>query len=236
MFSNKRLVILDADGTTIDAFSAIAKTFSAHGMALGDLSRSPKRHNLLKYLAGAKEFPKNLRKQLTRVKHNLLIDMLTAVNRDKARLYPRMCELINRPLDSSDVLVGIVTRNITHDPEKTPRLLFQREQVDVDKLDFLIHVSLKEKKTAVLNRIRELHQVNPSLCYVCGDEYKNYLSDLLAAMHPFIVSYGFESLERLAQKFEIPGMSFYDSPQQFSQRLLHALYPFEHVLSPSPEE
>lgn len=33
---NKRLIILDADGTTIDACSAIETAFSRHGMTLGD--------------------------------------------------------------------------------------------------------------------------------------------------------------------------------------------------------
>ena len=37
--SNKRLIILDADGTTIDAFSAIDATFSQHGMHLGNQER-----------------------------------------------------------------------------------------------------------------------------------------------------------------------------------------------------
>jgi phosphoglycolate phosphatase len=31
--SNKRLIILDADGTTIDAYHAIDMAFSQHGMA-----------------------------------------------------------------------------------------------------------------------------------------------------------------------------------------------------------
>ncbi len=41
--SNKRLIILDADGTTIDAYQAIDKAFSLHGMALGDQERFQKR-------------------------------------------------------------------------------------------------------------------------------------------------------------------------------------------------
>ena len=32
MYSYGRLIILDADGTTVNAFEAIGKTFSAHGM------------------------------------------------------------------------------------------------------------------------------------------------------------------------------------------------------------
>ena len=36
-YSNERLVILDADGTTINAFEAIDKTFAEHKMQLGDI-------------------------------------------------------------------------------------------------------------------------------------------------------------------------------------------------------
>ena len=48
MYSRERLIILDADGTTIDAFSAIDATFGAHGMDIGDLKRFQKRRNLFK--------------------------------------------------------------------------------------------------------------------------------------------------------------------------------------------
>jgi phosphoglycolate phosphatase len=39
----ERLVIFDADGTTIDAFHAIQLTFLRHGMDIGDLERFQKR-------------------------------------------------------------------------------------------------------------------------------------------------------------------------------------------------
>ena len=42
-FRRQHLVILDADGTTIDAFGAINRTFARHGMNLGDLERFQKR-------------------------------------------------------------------------------------------------------------------------------------------------------------------------------------------------
>jgi phosphoglycolate phosphatase len=50
--SQERLIILDADGTLVDAFDVIQKTFSALGMKIGDLERFQKRRNLLKYLGG----------------------------------------------------------------------------------------------------------------------------------------------------------------------------------------
>ena len=55
--SDKKLLILDADGTTIDAFSAIEAAFAHHGLMIGDETRFQKRHKLLKYMGGLKEFP-----------------------------------------------------------------------------------------------------------------------------------------------------------------------------------
>jgi beta-phosphoglucomutase-like phosphatase (HAD superfamily) len=46
--SNKKLIILDADGTTIDTNTAIEKAYSLHGMKLGDEPSFQKRHHLFK--------------------------------------------------------------------------------------------------------------------------------------------------------------------------------------------
>ena len=223
MYSNRKLVILDADGTTIDAFQAIAETFSRHDMKLGDLMRFQKRHNMFKYLGGVKEFPKNLRKQLTRVERNKLIETLTSVYREKAVLYPGMQNMMHSLMGSDDIIVGVVTRNITLEPVKTLRRLFGREGVDVKKLDFLVHIPLREKKTDTFRKLREKYKINPALCYVCGDEYKDYLSAISTGMHPFIVSYGFESIERLTEKYEIPPEIISDSPESMVNRLFHSL-------------
>ena len=66
--NNKKLIILDADGTTIDAYNAIEKSFNAHGMNLGDEESFQKRHHIFKYLGGIKQFPANLRKNITTTK------------------------------------------------------------------------------------------------------------------------------------------------------------------------
>lgn len=56
MFSHDRLVILDADGTTVDAFSAIDRTFARHDMDIGPLARFQKRRNVFKYLGDSGSF------------------------------------------------------------------------------------------------------------------------------------------------------------------------------------
>ena len=222
-YSNKRLIILDADGTSIDAFNAIASTFAEHDMDIGDLSRFQKRHNLFKYLGGVKEFPKNIKKQLRTRDRKQLIDTLTVVYREQACLYPGIRDLIMQLVAAEQIIVGVVTRNITNDPELTLRLLFEREDVDVDKLDFLVHIPLKDSKAAVFRYIRQRYQVNPALAYICGDEHKDYKAALTAGMHPFMVSYGFEDFDRLTQKFEVPEEIISKDPGALSEVVLHAL-------------
>jgi len=223
MFSKDKLVILDADGTTIDAFNAIAKTFCRHGMDIGDLERFQKRHNLFKYLGGAKEFPLNLKKHLTTTKRSKLIGTLTEVYREEAVLYPGMVELIGRLVAQPGIRIGVITRNITREPEETLRKLFAREGVDVQSFDFLLHLPLKESKGGSFEWVRSRYQVNPARCYVCGDEHKDYLAAVGAGMHPFIASYGFENYARLARKYEVPEAVISETPEALGWRLSNAL-------------
>jgi phosphoglycolate phosphatase len=154
MFSADKLLILDADGSTIDAFSAIETTFRHHGMDIGDLERFQKRRNLFKYLGGIKEFPTNLRKQLGKRRREALIDTLTQVYREETRLYPGMRDMIQRLESAPHLRVGLVTRNITHEPKQTLKQLFRREGVDVQRLDFFIHVPLREEKSPYFGQLR----------------------------------------------------------------------------------
>jgi phosphoglycolate phosphatase len=221
--SDKRLVILDADGTTIDAYTAIDKAFSLHGMALGDQERFQRRRHLFKYLGGLKEFPANLKKQLGKQKRKALISTLTAVYREEATLYPGIANMVQKLIDAPDVVVGMVTRNITNDPKETLRILFQRHDIDVDGLDFLVHIPLSDEKTTYFKAARIEYGINPALAYICGDEHKDYLAALGSGMHPFMVSYGFEDIKRLTHKFSVPEEIISRTPQELSERLLHAL-------------
>src|ERR1700704_2369666 len=131
MYNNsKRLIILDADGTTIDAYSAIDKTFSRHGMVIGDEERFQKRRRLFKYLGGLKEFPSNLKRQIGKQSRKQLIATLTEVYREEAQLYPGIAGLVQSLMAAPDIAVGLVTRNMTNEPEQTLRLLFRRHDID----------------------------------------------------------------------------------------------------------
>ncbi len=221
--NRERLVVLDADGTTIDAFHAIEQTFLRHGMAIGDLARFQKRRKLFKYLGGLREFPTNLRRQFGKQRRKQLLATLTEVYRHEACLYQGIDSLLRTLLAAPDVRVGLVTRNITFEPEETLRCLFERHGIDTGDFDFVACIPLKEDKTAQLKRVREFFAINPALSYACGDEHSDYLAAIGAGMHPFIVAYGFEDCVRLSDEFKVPREVISTSPDEFSERLLHAL-------------
>lgn len=221
--SAERLVILDADGTTIDAFSAIERTFAHHGMDIGDLERFQKRRHLFKYLGGLKEFPANLRRQIGKKRRRQLIDTLTQVYREEARLFPGIAELVSALIAAPRIRLGLVTRNITLEPAETLRLLFLRHGIDADALDFLVTVPLSDAKTAYFRAVRERLGINPARAYVCGDEHKDYLAAIHTGMHPFIVSYGFEDHRRLTERYNVPEEVISRTSLELSQRVRHAL-------------
>ena len=223
MYSKNRLVILDADGTTVDAFSAIQKAFAAEGMDLGDLSRFQERRNLFKYLGGIKEFPKNLQKQIGKKKRHQLIETLTEVYREEAKMFKGLASMMNQMIAQDGLKVGVVTRNITNDAIKTLSCLYSRHDVDVKALDFFVHIPLKEDKTTHFRRIRNELNVNPALAYACGDEKKDYVAALGSGMFPFVVSYGFESAKRLTEKAMVPEELIVQSPAELVDRVSHTL-------------
>jgi phosphoglycolate phosphatase len=223
MYNNDRLVILDADGTTIDAFDAIHATFAHHGMNIGPLDRFQKRRNLFKYLGGVKEFPVNLRKQIAGTSRTRLVETLTEVYRESARLYPGIEPLIRRLVEEPGLRVGIVTRNITLDPVETLKRLFRRNGCDPDRLDFLTHLPLSNDKLPAFRDLRARFDVNPARCYACGDEGKDYLAAIGTGIHPFMVSYGFEGHDRLIAKFGVPAEIISRTPNELAECMLHAL-------------
>ncbi|NEX22639.1 HAD family hydrolase [Thiorhodococcus mannitoliphagus] len=222
-YSLERLLILDADGTTVDAFAAIAETFSQHGMQLGDLAKFQKRRHIFKYLGGVKELPNNLSKQLGKRKRKALIETLTQVYREEARLFPGIPELVQTLIAAPRVKVGLVTRNITHEPAETMRCLFKRHGIDTDEMDFVIHVPLRREKTEHFRATREHFQISPAWSYVCGDERKDFHAAIGAGMHPFMVSYGFEDHRHLTEKAGVPEELISGTPAELAARVRHAL-------------
>ncbi len=221
--NNEHLVIFDADGTTIDAFHAIELAFLKHGMNIGDIDRFQKRRKLLKFLGGLREFPANLRQQFGRQSRKKLLETLTEVYRHDACLYPGIAQLLRRLLDAPDIRVGLVTRNVTNEPEKTLRCLFKRYDINIDEFDYLACIPRKENKTKYLKQARQSFNINPARAYACGDEHSDYQAAISAGMHPFVVSYGFEGSQRLIDKFAVPDEVISTTPGAFIDRLLHAL-------------
>lgn len=223
MYSHDRLLILDADGTTVDAFSAIDRTFSLHGMDIGPLVRFQKRRKVFKYLGGLKEFPHNLRRQVARQKRARLLATLTEVYRDEGRLYDGMAELLDTLAGRPGLRLGLVTRNITADPLATLGALFRRAGLDPQRFDFMIHLPLGESKLESFRKLRMDYAVNPALAFACGDEASDYLAAVGSGLHPFMVSYGFEDFERLTARHAIPAELISRTPAELATRLCHAL-------------
>ena len=221
MFTGNRLMILDADGTTVDAFGAINQTFATHNMDIGDVERFQNRRHIFKYLGGLRELPKNLRHQLKGRKRTALIATLTEIYREQAVLYEGAGEWINLLLAAPDIRVGVITRNITNHPEATLQQLYRRNGVDVAAFDFFIHLPLREEKLPAFRALRETFGVNPSRAFASGDEKKDFMAALGSGMHPFMVSYGFESFARLTRKLGIPEELISRHPQELKQRILH---------------
>lgn len=219
----QRLVIFDADGTIVDAFRAIEQTFLAHGMAIGDLERFQKRHRLLKYLGGLREFPTNLRRQFGRQSRRRLLATLTEIYREEASFYPGIAPLLRTLLDAPEVRVGLVTRNVTIEPEQTLARLFARHGIDLSAFDYFARIPQSEEKTGAMRQARERFAINPARSYACGDEYDDYRAAIHAGFYPFVVAYGFEDRARLIDEFEVPREVISASPAEFSERLLHAV-------------
>lgn len=228
--SRERLVVCDVDGTLVDAFGAVEVAFSRHEMDIGDLERFQKRRKLLKYLGGLREFPKNLRRQFGKQQRKQLIQTLTEVYRQEARLYPGIAALLRALIAAPDVRVGIVTRNITREPAETLRHLLLRHDIDIDALDFVTCIPLGEEKLAQFRTARRLFDINPARAYACGDEYRDYVAATGAGMHALIASYGFEDHGRLRDTYNIPEEIIARTPEELAARLCHALdldYPGE---------
>ncbi len=221
--NHDRLVIFDADGTTIDAFHAVEQSFLRHGMAIGDLQRFQKRRRLFKYLGGLREFPNNLRRQFGKQSRKRLLATLTGFYREEARLYPGIAALLRQVLEAPEVRVGLVTRNISVEPAETLRHLFRRHDIDLDAFDHLACLSLREDKTPHFRQARERLGIHPARCYACGDEYSDYLAALGAGMYPLIVAYGAEDRQRLTRAYGVPDAFIHASPAEFADSLRHAL-------------
>lgn len=224
MFSNKeKLIIFDADGTVIDAFSAIDQAFAEHGMEIGDLERFQKRRKFFKYLGGIKEFPGNLKRQLGKQSRSQLLSTLTEVYREDANLYPGVAALMRDLIAAPGIRVGLVTRNVTNEPEVTLRKLFARHGIDIRALDYMVHVPLRLEKTSFFKQARSQFDINPARSFACGDEHKDFAAAIGAGMHPIMVSYGFEDWKRLTRKFEIPDEIISKTPEEFCARVRNAL-------------
>ncbi|MET0052597.1 MAG: HAD hydrolase-like protein [Candidatus Thiodiazotropha sp.] len=152
-----------------------------------------------------------------------MVKTLTEVYRESTQLYEGMAGLLNQLIAQPEIRVGVITRNITLEPELTLQKLYQRNGVEVSGLDFIVHLPQKAQKTDAFRAVREGFQVNPARAYASGDEKRDYVAAIATGMHPFMVSYGFESHRRLVDKIGVPEELIARQPLELKQRILHAL-------------
>lgn len=221
--SSDHLVILDADGTLFDTFPVVEEAFSLHGMDIGDRERFQRRRKLLKYLGGLREFPKNLRQQLDRTHRKQFKQTLTEIYRASARPFPGMIDLLRQLIEAPGVRVGIVSRNVTAEPETTLSIVLQRYGIDSDTLDFMRCIPRGDKKTEQFRLLRDQFGINPLRTVVCGDEAVDYEDASGAGLRALIAAYGFEDQRRLVEDDGVPAELVVPTPEMLALRLCHAL-------------
>lgn len=221
--SSDHLVILDADGTLFDTFPVVEEAFAVHGMDIGDRERFQRRRKLLKYLGGLREFPKNLRQQFDRTHRKQFKQTLTEIYRASARPFPGMIDLLQHLIEAEEVRVGIVSRNVTNDPETTLSIVLQRYGIDADALDFVRCIPRGEAKTGQFRLLSEHFGINPLRAVVCGDEAGDYEDASRAGLRALIAAYGFEDQRRLVEDYGIPPELIAQTPDQLAARLCHTL-------------
>jgi phosphoglycolate phosphatase len=192
-------------------------------MDLGDLERFQRRRKLLKYIGGLREFPKNLRQQFDKASRKQIKQTLTDIYREEAQPYPGMVALLQDLINTPDIRVGIVSRNVTIEPEQTLAIVLRRHGIDSDQLDFIKCIPLGDGKAPQFRRIREKYGINPLRTYVCGDEYHDYSEANATGLQSIIASYGFEDYQRLVESFNIPPEVIAKTPAEMANRLRHAL-------------
>lgn len=230
--SRDRLVILDADGTLIDTFPVVQAAFAQHGMDIGDVLRFQRRRKLLKYIGGLREFPRNLRRQLGKDNRKQLKHTLTELYRERAQPYPGMVALLAQLIAAPDVRVGIVSRNVTIEPQETLRIVLRRHGIDDARMDFIDCIGLGDAKSERFRHQRERLGINPLRTIVCGDEYRDYAEALRAGLPALIAAYGFEAYARLTESYDIPPELIVRTPGEMAGRLRHAFaLPWEGALT-----
>lgn len=155
---------------------------------------------------------------------------LTETYRREANFFPGMASLLQALIRTPDIRVGLVSRNVTIEPDETVRLVLKRHNIDPSQLDFLQCIPLGEEKTPTFRALRSEFSINPSRSFACGDEYRDYAAAIEAGMNPLVVAFGFEDLERLVDGFHIPDDVISRTPGELSERICHTL----DLAAPSP--
>jgi len=216
MQKKETLVVLDFDGLLINSYKLLKITFMHCGLDIGDEDRFQNRRKFLKYVGGGKELIGNLVK-LSLPKKKLIREQLTETYWNEGEIYPEFTTLINDMIDSPDVHVGIVSRNFTLHPGKTIRQVLRNSKVNEGAIDFIIPISTGVKKGNVLEGMKSPSYKN---CIFAADEISDYRAAYETGYNKiFMVSYGFDTKERLIEKGGIPEEIIFDSPKKLQKKI-----------------
>ena len=138
---------------------------------------------------------------------------------DPSDICERLAAEVAAELEATPAQVALLRRRL----ERLAQVYRDEHGVDVAGLDFLVHIPLKQDKTAAFRDVRDEYAVNPARCYACGDEKQDFAAAISTGMHPFMVSYGFEDFARLTGKIGVPSELISQSPVEFRNRVSHGL-------------
>lgn len=222
------LVVLDFDGFLVNSYAILRDTMASFGLDVGDEQRFKNRRKFMKYLGGGRELLNNL-VGFSLPKTRRLRERLTESYAEVARVHADYVPVLNQMIANPQVHCGVLSRNYAINPGPVIRAVLARSGVHEADLDFVIPLPVGVKKGAVLAGMRSTRYVEQILA---ADEVGDFTAGAAAGYECLMVSYGFDTRERLMDKGEVPAAQIYDDPASMAAALAERLLPY----APRPAE
>ena len=229
MRDRRLLLVLDFDGVLVNSYALIQDTMRTFGLDVGDEERFRNRRKFLKYLGGGKELLNNLI-GLTLPKTRKLRERLTQVYLDSGVVYPEFIDVINQAIANPRIHCGVVSRNFTQTPGPTIRTVLRRSAIDEAELDFVVPIPVGAKKHDVLAGMCSA-RYDESL--LCADEIGDFHAASASGYSSLIGSYGFDAVDRLVLKGEVPASCIYHTPASLAAALRARIARYEDETVPA---
>lgn len=216
------LMVLDFDGFLVNSYAILRDTMASFGLDVGDELRFKNRRKFLKYLGGGRELLNNLVGfSLPRTRR--LRERLTDYYANAARVHDEYVPLLNQMIANPQIHCGVLSRNYALNPGPVIRAVLARSGVHEADLDFVIPLPVGIKKGEVLAGMRSSRYVEQILA---ADEVGDYTAGVAAGYECLMVSYGFDTRERLLEKGTVPAAQIFDDPASMAATLAERLQPY----------